>query len=61
MADPEKAVLDTLYYYKLGTKFSFDIYNDIDYSNLDKPKAIKYLSKYKNPVFKDFARSLINA
>jgi hypothetical protein len=59
-AEPEKAVLDTLYFYRLGTKFSFDIYSDIDYNNLNKEKINEYLAKYKNPVFVNFVRSLIN-
>jgi hypothetical protein len=60
-ADPEKAVLDTLYFYRLGTKFSFDIYSDVDYSSLNSDKIDEYLTKYRNPLFIDFARRLTNA
>ncbi len=61
MALPEKAVLDTLYFYRRGIRFSFDIYSDVDYSRLNKDIINEFLEKYKNPVFIDFARSLINA
>ena len=61
MALPEKAVLDTLYFYRRGIRFSFDIYSDIDYSRLDRGVIRDYLSKYRNPVFVDFARKLTDA
>lgn len=61
VALPEKAVLDTLYFYRRGIRFSFDIYSDIDYSRLNKDIINEFLKKYKNPVFIDFARKLTNA
>lgn len=61
VALPEKAVLDTLYLYRRGVKFSFDIYSDIDYGRLDKSLVREYLKKYNNPVFVDFARRLTGA
>jgi hypothetical protein len=61
MALPEKAVLDTLYFYRRGIRFSFDVYSDVDYSRLNKDLINKFLKKYKNPVFIKFARSLTNA
>ena len=61
MATPEKAVLDTLYFYKLGISFSFDVYSDVDYSRLNKAIIREFLTKYRNPVFINFARSLIDA
>ncbi|MDA3924224.1 MAG: hypothetical protein PF904_05955 [Kiritimatiellae bacterium] len=61
MALPEKAVLDTLYFYRRGIRFSFDIYLDVDYSRLNKEIINEFLKKYKNPVFIDFARNLTNA
>lgn len=61
MALPEKAVLDTLYFYRRGIRFSFDIYSDIDYSQLDRVIINEYLRKYNNPVFIDFVRGLTNA
>lgn len=61
VAVPEKAVLDTLYFYRQGAKFSFDVYGDIDYGVLDKEKVNEYLLKYKNSIFVDFARRVIDA
>ena len=58
VALPEKAVLDTLYFYRRGIRFSFDIYSDIDYSRLNKSIIDEFLLKYKNPVFIGFARKL---
>ena len=43
MAVPEKAVLDTLHYYRRGIRFSFDVYPDIDYSRLDKKRLMIFL------------------
>lgn len=61
MAVPEKAVLDTLYFYKRGRKFSFDIYSDIDYASLDKVTLASFLKRYKNPKFVKFAEGITNA
>ncbi len=61
MALPEKAVLDTLYFYRRGIHFSFDIYSDIDYERLDTARTRRFLRRYKNPVFIEFARRLTNA
>jgi len=54
-AEPEKAALDTLYFYLHGKKFYFNIFGDINYSLLDKDKFFLYLEKYNNPKFKTFA------
>ena len=61
IALPEKAVLDTLYLYRRGVRFSFDVYTDIDYSRLDGDLVRKYLGEYRNPVFVDYARRLTDA
>ena len=61
VALPEKAVLDTLYFYRRGIRFSFDVYSDIDYSRVNKDIINHFLLNYKNPVFLDFARNLTNA
>ena len=61
IALPEKAVLDTLYHYRRGARFSFDVYTDIDYSRLDGGLVRKYLGEYRNPVFVDYARRLTDA
>ena len=61
LALPEKAVLDVLYFYKRGRKFSFDIYSDIDYSGLDKKKFDCFLGRYADSRFVEFCRRLVNA
>jgi hypothetical protein len=61
IAVPEKAVLDTLYFYRMGRKFSFDIYSDVDYSGLNMNTLADYIERYRNPVFRDFARKSIHA
>jgi len=61
IATPEKAFLDTLYYYQKGMKFSFDIYSDIDYDGLDRKKLIEYLKLYKNKNYVTFVNGVINA
>lgn len=61
IATPEKAFLDTLYYYQKGMKFSFDIYSDIDYDGLDREKLNKYLKIYKNKKYVAFVNGVINA
>jgi len=55
MADPEKAVIDTLYFHLRGKKQYFNIFGDINYSRLDKEKYFEYLARYRNPKFKTFA------
>jgi predicted transcriptional regulator of viral defense system len=55
VAEPEKAVIDTLYFYLRGKKFYFNVFGDINYSLLDKDKFFSYLTHYRNPKFKIFA------
>ncbi|MFH1727832.1 MAG: hypothetical protein ABIA04_05375 [Pseudomonadota bacterium] len=59
VADKEKALIDTLYYYQKGTKYYFDIYSDIDFSLFDKGKIFLYLKKYKNNKFTSFVKGLL--
>ena len=59
-ADPEKAILDTLFFYLRGNRYSFDIYSDIDISSIDTIKLKRYLKKYKNPKFKSFVKKYFN-
>lgn len=59
-ATKEKAFLDTLYYYKKGTNFFFDIYSDIDYSLLNREILSQYLDKYNDKKFVSFVRNLLN-
>ena len=60
MADAEKAVLDTLYFYQHKKTFYFNIFQDIDFSALSKEKMEAYLEKFSNPKFRTFARNTIN-
>jgi len=59
MATPEKAFIDTLYYYQKGVRFSFDIYSDIDTESLNKNLIEKYLRQY-NSKFQVFVKGMIN-
>ncbi len=59
-ADKEKAFLDTLYFYQLGYRFSFNVYADINAGLLDLKKVKKYLSFYKNPKFKQFVKGVLD-
>lgn len=54
-ADPEKAVLDVLYFHLRGRRYPFDIHSDIDYSRLDPTRVAAYLRRYRNPKFVTFA------
>ena len=60
IATPEKALLDTLYFYKKGISFSFEIYSDLDLTSLDKEILYRYLELYKDKRFVTFAKRLIN-
>lgn len=57
---PEKALLDTLYFYTKGQKYYFDIYSDINIQSINTDLLFKYLQRYKNCRFKDFVRNYIN-
>lgn len=59
-ADPEKAFLDTLYFYQLGNHFSFNIYSDIHVNRLNQKKLAGYLKKYRNPKFRKFVQGVID-
>ena len=59
IADAEKAVLDTLYFYQHKKKFYFNVFQDIDFSALSKKKIDSYLEYYANPKFRIFARNAI--
>ena len=60
IATAEKAFLDTLYFYKKGITFSFDIYSDIDIDGLDKELLDEYIQEYRDRKFVTFARKIIN-
>ena len=59
IATPEKAVLDTFYFYQHGKNFYFNIFQDIQFSALSKKKMETYLEKYNNPKFQSFVRNNI--
>jgi hypothetical protein len=59
-AEPEKALLDTLYFYQRGNKVFFNVYSDIFTERINRKKYLKYLEKYPNSRFKAFAGSYIN-
>ena len=56
---PEKAFLDTLYFYQKGLHLSFNIYEDIDISKLNCSKILQWLEKYKNPKFRTFVKGIL--
>ena len=58
-AEPEKAVLDTLYFHLRNRRFPFDIYSDIDYSGLDQNIMSSYLNAYANPKFVAFVKGVV--
>jgi len=60
VATVEKALLDTLYFYQKGYAFSFNIYEDIETSVIDKSTMLKMLEKYNNPRFYAFVKGYIN-
>jgi hypothetical protein len=54
-AIPEKALLDTLYFYNKGLSFMFNIFYDVEFSNLNKDVYLELLEAYMNPKFRKFA------
>lgn len=58
-ADPEKAVLDTLYFHLRGRRYPFDVFSDLDVRRFDAGRLEGYLERYRNPRFVTFARSLL--
>ena len=59
MADAEKAVLDTLYFYQHKKNFYFNVFQDIDFASLSREKFDAYLDCYANPKFRTFARNTV--
>lgn len=55
MALPEKALLDTLYFYQHGARFFFDVFSDVNIAMFDQSRLDRFLANYKNPRFKAFA------
>ena len=56
----EKAFIDTLYFYQKGFTFSFNIFEDIDLSRIDRKKADSMLAQYKNPKFVTFVKGVLS-
>jgi hypothetical protein len=59
-ATPEKAFLDTLYFHLRGRSYSFDIYQDIDITRVNRPFIEQWLRKYRNPRFVSFVKGYLN-
>ena len=59
IADAEKAVLDTLYFYSHKKTFYFNIFQDINFLALSKEKMDSYLDRYANPKFITFVRNTV--
>ena len=59
MANAEKAVLDTLYFYQHKKIFYFNIFQDINFSALSKETMDSYLERYAKPKFKAFVRNTV--
>lgn len=60
-ADPEKAVLDCLYYHQKGIAFSFDLETDIDRSGLSPERFLHHVERYPNPRFRSRCRRWLDA
>lgn len=59
-ADAEKATLDALYFHLRGRRYPFDVYSDLDLSQLDRAKLARYLARFRNPKFVAFARGVLD-
>lgn len=59
-ATPEKALLDTLYFHSHGRRFSFDIYEDIEVSRVDRRIVADYLTRYRNPRFTSYVKGYLD-
>ena len=59
MANAEKAVLDTLYFFQHKKTFYFNVFQDISFSALSKETMESYLERYANPKFKAFVRNAV--
>jgi hypothetical protein len=60
MALPEKALLDTLYFYQHGARLFFDVFSDVNVSMLDQRRLHSFLASYRNPKFKAFATGYLH-
>ena len=60
-AQPEKAVLDCLYYQQKGMSFSFDLETDIDRQGIDRERFLEFADRYPNPRFRSRCRRWLDA
>ena len=58
-ADPEKAMLDVLYFHLRGRRYPFDVYSDVAIDRLDPRRLGTYLRRYENPKFVTFAKRIL--
>jgi hypothetical protein len=54
-ADPERALVDTLYYYLRGEQYFFDLFSDVNIADLEGKRFTAYVNRFNNPKFKAFA------
>ena len=59
IANPEKAFLDTLYFYTKGKRFVIDPLKEINIDKLNKKVLETYLKRYKNPKFINFVKRIV--
>ena len=60
LATAEKALLDTLFFYQQGYSFSFNIFEDIDTTQLDQDIIFHWLKYYRNPRFISFVKGYLS-
>jgi len=58
-ATREKALIDTLYFYLRGRRYSFNVFEDVDTSRIDPALVETYLCRYRNPRFVAFVRGFL--
>jgi predicted transcriptional regulator of viral defense system len=59
-ATPEKALLDTLYFYQKGRRYFFNIFGDINLSAMNANVVREFLKRYKNPRFITFVERYLD-
>jgi hypothetical protein len=60
VADPEKALLDTLYFHLKGRRYFFQLFNDVSVDRIDRVKYESYLTRFQNPKFVAFAKRYLD-
>jgi hypothetical protein len=59
-ATPEKALLDTLYFYLRGRRYPFDIYSDLNLEPINRRRLRDDLRRYRNPKFAVFVNRVLD-